>query len=225
MAAKPPATVICHYRVKAGKEPDFLTLLERLNDRRFRAALVARSAGSKAELTRIFHSGEQLNFQQAENAALDSLMETADVEHDRAKAKALWSQAQRIIIDEAYYTVLYEISDLMAVDGRFQNVKPNAVRWDDNIAEWYVPDGRQRYDVPLAGAPTARAETNGWRRPMLYTCVPRRMRSVTAAIDASITNGSNVGVRGSIVACPAPSTSDEAMSTGKIRCSGIHTDS
>jgi hypothetical protein len=29
MAAKSPATVICHYRVKAGKEPDFLALLDR----------------------------------------------------------------------------------------------------------------------------------------------------------------------------------------------------
>lgn len=66
--------------------------------------------------------------------ALDSLMKTAEVEHDPARAKALWSQAQRIIIDEAYYTVLFEINDLISFERRFQNVKPNAVRWNDNIS-------------------------------------------------------------------------------------------
>lgn len=135
---------------------EFNTLVGRLHDRRFRAVVLGWSVSIKAELT-TFHSGERFNYPQAENATLDSLIEAAEVERDRAKAKALWSQAQRIIIDEAYYTFLFQINDLMAIDRRFQNVKPNAYSWSDNIEEWYVPEGRQRYKVPLGAAPTARA--------------------------------------------------------------------
>lgn len=133
---------------------EFNTLIGRLNDRNYRAVVMGWSVGIKAELTPTFRTGEKFNFPQADNARLDSLMGAAQLERDREKAQRIWSEAQRIIVDEAYYTFLFQVNDLVAVDRRFQNVNPTAYGWDYNIEEWYVPEGRQRYNVPL-GAPVA----------------------------------------------------------------------
>jgi peptide/nickel transport system substrate-binding protein len=136
---------------------EFNTLIDRLSNRNFRAAVMGWSVGIKAELTPTFHTGERFNFPQAENARLDSLMAAAELERDRTRAKALWSQAQRMIVDESYYSFLFQLNDLMAIDQRFQNVNPTAYGWSYNLEEWYVPEGRQRYDVPLGASPYARA--------------------------------------------------------------------
>ncbi len=136
---------------------EFNTLIGKLQEHDFQAAVMGWVVGIKAELTPTFHTGELFNFPQAENATLDSLMGAAEVEPDRAKAKEIWSRAQRIIVDEAYYSFLFQLNELVAVDRRFQNVKPNAYGWSDNIEEWYVPEGRQKYNVPIGSSPYARA--------------------------------------------------------------------
>jgi len=48
----------------------------------------------------------------------------------------------------------------MAINQRFQNVNPTAYGWSYNLEEWYVPEGRQRYDVPVGASPYARAEAD-----------------------------------------------------------------
>jgi hypothetical protein len=39
-------------------------------------------------------------------------------------------------------------------------------RWDHYLEKWYVPEGRQKYNVPLGASPTARAseDTTGGAR-------------------------------------------------------------
>ena len=136
---------------------EFNTFIEQMLAKDFEAAVLGWSVGIKAELQPIFGTGEPFNFVSADDPELQRLIAEAEVTRDMDAAKALWSEAQRIIVDEAYYTFLFQINDLHAIDSRFQNVDMNAYGWGFNLEEWYVPEGRQKYDVPLGSGPVAQA--------------------------------------------------------------------
>ncbi|HET6341979.1 MAG TPA: ABC transporter substrate-binding protein [Gemmatimonadota bacterium] len=136
---------------------EFNTFIEQLLAKDFQAAVSGWNVGIKAELTPTFGRGELFNFVSADNAGLDSLVKAAEVERDRAKAMEMWSEAQRIIVDEAYYTFLFQQNDLLVVDRRFHDVEPDAYSWDSHLEKWFVPEGQQKYDVPIGSAPVARA--------------------------------------------------------------------
>jgi peptide/nickel transport system substrate-binding protein len=136
---------------------EFNTFIEQLLAKDFQAAVSGWNVGIKAELTPTFGSGELFNFVSADNARLDPLVKAAEVERDREKAQEMWSEAQRIIVDEAYYTFLFQQNDLVVVDQRFHDVEPDAYGWDSHLEEWFVPEGQQKYDVPIGSAPVARA--------------------------------------------------------------------
>jgi peptide/nickel transport system substrate-binding protein len=136
---------------------EFNTLIERLMGHNFQATVMGWSVGIKAELTPTFGADQPFNFPQVENARLDSLIRTAELERDRAKAKQIWSEAQRTIVDEAYYSFLFQLNDLHAIDDRFQNVEMTAYGWDHYMEKWYVPEGQQKFNVPIGGAPVAGA--------------------------------------------------------------------
>lgn len=135
---------------------EFNTFIDQLLDSDFQAAVGGWSVGIKAELKPTFGSGELFNFVQVENARLDSLIDAAQSELDREEAKRIWGEAQRIIVDEAYYTFLFQLNDLHVIDKRFRDVDMNAYGWSFNLEEWWVPEGRQRYDVPVGSSPIAR---------------------------------------------------------------------
>ena len=97
-------------------------------------------------------TGERFNFIQVENPELDKHMAAAEVERDRTKAKALWSETQKEIVDEAYYTFLYQQNDIHAIDKRVQGADMNAYGWGYNLEEWYVPKDRQKYPQAQVGA-------------------------------------------------------------------------
>jgi peptide/nickel transport system substrate-binding protein len=134
---------------------EFNTFIEQLLAKDFQSAVAGWSVGIKAELAPTFGEGELFNFVSADNPELQRLIPEAELTRDVEAAKALWSRAQRIIVDEAYYTFLFQINDLHAIDSRFQNVDMNAYGWGYNLEEWYVPEGRQKYDVPVSSAPVA----------------------------------------------------------------------
>ncbi|MFN2433318.1 MAG: ABC transporter substrate-binding protein, partial [Gemmatimonadota bacterium] len=145
---------------------EFNTFIERLLAHDFQAAVAGWSVGIKAELTPTFGTGEPFNFVSAENARVDSLALAAESERDRAKAKGIWSQAQREIVDQAYYSFLYQLNDMHAIDRRFQAVDMNAYGWDYNLDEWYVPEGRQKYPhVTVGASPFARSGEGGGGEP------------------------------------------------------------
>ena len=139
---------------------EFNTFIGGLMERDFESAVAGWSVGIKAELTPTFGMGQPFNFPQVENATLDSLIALAEVEPSRDRAKQIWSEAQRIIVDEAYYTFLFQQNELHAIDRRFQGVEMTPYGWDHYLEKWYVPEGRQKYDVPLGGAPAARGEAD-----------------------------------------------------------------
>ena len=136
---------------------EFNTFIEQLMAKDFQAAVGGWVVGIKAELAPIFGRDEPFNFPSADNPELQRLIVEAELTRDMEAAKALWSQAQRIVVDEAYYTFLFQLNDLHVIDNRFQNVDMNAYGWGFNLEEWYVPEGRQKYDVPIGSSPFADA--------------------------------------------------------------------
>ena len=84
-------------------------------------------------------------------------MAQAEIERDMEKAKRLWSEMQRISVDESYYTYLFQLNDLHVINERFENTDMNAYGWAFNLEEWFVPEGRQRYNVPVGTSPMAEA--------------------------------------------------------------------
>lgn len=136
---------------------EFNQFIEELLDKDFQAAVAGWSVGIKAELQPTFGEGELFNFVSADDPDLQRLIVEAELTRDMQAAKALWSRAQRIIVDEAYYSFLFQLNDLHAIDSRFQNVDMNAYGWGFNLEQWYVPEGRQKFDVPVGGAPVAGA--------------------------------------------------------------------
>jgi peptide/nickel transport system substrate-binding protein len=135
---------------------EFNTFIEQLLAKDFQSAVAGWSVGIKAELAPTFGEGELFNFVSADNPELQRLIVEAELTRDMEAARALWTQAQRIIVDEAYYSFLFQLNDLHAIDSRFQNVDMNAYGWGFNIEEWYVPEGRQKYDVPVGASPLAK---------------------------------------------------------------------
>jgi len=135
---------------------EFNTFIDQLLSHDYQAAVGGWVVGIKAELAPTFGTGELFNFVQAENARLDSLIGAAEVELDREEARRIWGEAQRIVVDEAYYTFLFQLNDVHVIDRRFRNVDMNAFGWGFNLEEWWVPEGRQRYDVPVGASPIAR---------------------------------------------------------------------
>lgn len=134
---------------------EFNTFIEELVAKDFQSAVAGWSVGIKAELQPTFGEGELFNFVSADDPELQRLIAEAELTRDMEAAKALWSQAQRIIVDEAYYTFLFQLNDLHVIDSRFQNVDMNAYGWGFNVEEWYVPEGRQKYNVPVGSTPVA----------------------------------------------------------------------
>lgn len=134
---------------------EFNQFIEELLDKDFQAAVAGWSVGIKAELQPTFGQGELFNFVSADNDELQGLITQAELTRDMEAAKELWSRAQRIVVDEAYYSFLFQLNDLHAIDSRFQDVDMNAYGWSFNLEEWYVPEGRQKYDVPVGAAPVA----------------------------------------------------------------------
>lgn len=137
---------------------EFNTFIRNLMDREFQAAVAGWSIGIKAELQPVWGSGQLFNFTGVESAELDSLIQKAELERDREKAKAIWSEAQRMIVDGAYYTFLFQLNELNAVDQRFQDVEMTPYSWLHFLEEWFVPEGRQKYQVPVGDSPVARLD-------------------------------------------------------------------
>lgn len=138
---------------------EFNTFIDNLMAKDFQAAVAGWSVGIKAELTPTFGPDELFNFVSADNPDLWRLITQAELERDMTKGKQLWSQAQRIVVDEAYYSFLFQLNDIHPIHERFENVNMTAYGWGFNLEEWYVPEGRQKYQVPVGASPIARVSS------------------------------------------------------------------
>lgn len=146
-------------RIGARVDPNTMetnTFYDRLMAHDYQAAIAGWNVGIKPDLEPTFKTGELFNFPDAQNARLDSIMREATLEKDRDRAQELWSEAQRIIVDQAYYTFLFQQNDLHAIARRFEGVNMTPYGWGHYLEEWYVPEDRRKYDIPVSGqAPVA----------------------------------------------------------------------
>ncbi|MEJ2152639.1 MAG: ABC transporter substrate-binding protein, partial [Gemmatimonadota bacterium] len=136
---------------------EFNTFIDQLLSKDYQSAVGGWSVGIKAALTSLFGKDALFNFLSADNERMLELMAQAELERDMEKAKRLWSEMQRISVDESYYTYLFQLNDLHVINERFENTDMNAYGWSFNLEEWFVPEGRQRYDVPVGASPMAEA--------------------------------------------------------------------
>ena len=132
------------------------TFYDDLMAQEYQAAIAGWVVGIKPDMEPTFKTGELFNFPDAKNARLDSIMRRAKLEKDRELSRELWSEAQRIVVDQAYYTFLFQQNDLHAIAKRFEGVNMTPYSWGHYLEQWYVPEGKQKYDVPVGGqAPVA----------------------------------------------------------------------
>ena len=88
---------------------------------------------------------DKFNYVAYSNPRVDELIDMAGVEMDRSKAKAMWSEAQQLIVDDAAYCFLFSPDVLNALHKRFRNVQMITYGWDYNLEDWYVPADEMKY--------------------------------------------------------------------------------
>ena len=124
---------------------EYGTCIERILATDYDAAFVEWKVATKVDLTPLFHTKSMrphgFNFVSYSNPEVDRLIGEALLERDFAKARVIWSRAQRVIYDDQPYTFLAVPQELTAIDDRFCNVKPNAISFFANLADWGItPD-------------------------------------------------------------------------------------
>ncbi len=132
---------------------EWTLFLEQTTGKDFEASCHGWRQGIKVDLTSIWHSrsiDDRYNMVSYSNEDVDRLIDEAVLELDREKARGMWREVQRIIAEEVPYTFLFNVDDLYAIDGRFENVELLTYSWTYNLEEWSVPPGKRKYQVAAA---------------------------------------------------------------------------
>jgi len=95
--------------------------------------------------TKAIESG--YNFISYRNPMVDALLEKGRKTLDPDKAKPIWADFQKIILDDAPYTFLFTREKLAAFDKRITGVKMDARGVLANITEWWIPKMKRKYHV------------------------------------------------------------------------------
>ena len=124
------------------------TFFERLRKKDYEAALSGWSAGLFVDMSTIWHSGQEyeFNFVSYENAEVDALIEQGLNEPDTQKANEIWKQVQARIYEDQPYTFLYWRDDIVGVHQRFNDVKVDILSPMNDLHTWWVPAGETKYD-------------------------------------------------------------------------------
>lgn len=95
------------------------------------------------------------NFASYSNPTFDAVIDTAALEFDDTKSKALYRRAYEILIADAPAVFIYELRNTLVVHKRFQisGIRPDA--WWSELYKWSVP-ADQRIERDRLGAGTGR---------------------------------------------------------------------
>lgn len=128
---------------------EFNTLIEQLNDvknRRFDAVVMGWVAEFKIDDENLF-SCNKLNepYQWIGycNPRTTELLDTLPLIVDRAQAKPLWAEYQRLIAHDQPYTFLYYQRRIEGVSNRLRNVHPDARGDLVGVSKWYILPGQR----------------------------------------------------------------------------------
>lgn len=128
-----------------------VTFFDNLDKKRFEAALPGWSVGLKVDMTTTFSSQavfDKFNFTSYRNPEFDKINNEAKFTMDREKAMKLWSQAQRILVEDQPYTWLYYMKSGHGVHKRFKDVIMDQRGAFVNLEDWWVPATERKYWVP-----------------------------------------------------------------------------
>ncbi len=121
---------------------------DQTNRKEFEAIVAGWSVGLKVDLTTIWHSesiSDKFNYVSYSNPQVDQLIEQAKREMDRAKAKLLWDQAQRLIVEDQPYTFLYIPEQVNGIHQRFRDVQMDTRGTFIHPELWWVPAEERKY--------------------------------------------------------------------------------
>ncbi|MBI2340302.1 MAG: hypothetical protein HYU99_08070 [Deltaproteobacteria bacterium] len=118
---------------------EWAAFLERIEKKKFDATALGWSTGFEDDPYQLWHSSQAKeekgsNFVSFENKEADELIEKARIEFDEGERNALYYRFQEILYEEQPYTFLFASDSLVAVAGRFKNVKVHPVGLDP--LEW-----------------------------------------------------------------------------------------
>ena len=122
---------------------------EYIDKRNFDAVILGWTIPLEPDLYDVWHSsnceGKKLNFVCFKNEKFDEIIEKARREFDFKKRRDLYFKAQEILAEEQPYTFLYVGEALIALDKRFENIKPMPAGISYNLIDWYVPENKRKY--------------------------------------------------------------------------------
>ena len=81
------------------------------------------------------------------NEEVDYLLTEAKKEFNMEKRKSYYDRVQEILLDEQPYTFLYFPYVHIALNKRFENVKPEKAGITYNFIDWYVKKANQKYSI------------------------------------------------------------------------------
>jgi peptide/nickel transport system substrate-binding protein len=121
---------------------EYGAFIDRILAMDYDAAIVEWKVQTKVDLTQLFATSAKrpngYNFVGYSNPAVDRLIEQALAERDMARAKLLWSDAQRAIYLDQPYTFLAVPQELTALDDRFCNARPSPISIFAHIGDWRI---------------------------------------------------------------------------------------
>ena len=101
--------------------------------------------GPNAEM--VFHSRSippnGPNFARYSNPRVDQLIDQTLVVADTGRARAIWSELEQILIDDAAYAPIYLDPELFGVHARFANVKFRGIEWWEDVPYWHIPTDKR----------------------------------------------------------------------------------
>jgi len=121
---------------------------DQTNRKEFEAIVAGWSVGLKVDLTTIWHSesiNDKFNYVSYSNPEVDGLIEMAKREMNRAKAKLLWDEAQRLIVEDQPYTFLYIPEQVNGIHRRFRDVQMDTRGTFNHPEQWWVPRDERKY--------------------------------------------------------------------------------
>jgi len=133
------------------KPTEWPVMLEKTDNKKFDAMMLAWSASVESDLYQIFHSSQTLakgnNFINYKSKKLDKLIEQARSSVNKEERIKLWRACEQVMYDEQPYTFLMRRKSLAFVNKRLQNLTITKFGLNTKEApiETYVPLSVQKY--------------------------------------------------------------------------------
>ncbi len=124
-------------------------------ERRFDAALLGWTGDFRLDLWDIFHSEAMDGIYQLSSFAdpeVDSLLDAAGREVDRAQAAPAWRRIQEILLEKQPWTVIYYETEALLARDRVQNLSMDIRGALVNVADWWIettPSGDDEAASPV----------------------------------------------------------------------------